>query len=178
MGMIDAEPEYDVAGKTYKEVMEQLFDAPLEETIPAKLRLDAADSPVEPLRYIGMLADEPIDTKKASMLDLMADCMARTLVYKEGERDMLLQRHDLTFTYPEDRKETVTAIMVDYGIPGGDSSMARTVSLPAAIGVRMILEGKITLRGVQIPILPDIYVPVLDELETLGITFEETRAPA
>ncbi|MGB5163237.1 MAG: saccharopine dehydrogenase C-terminal domain-containing protein, partial [Thermoanaerobaculia bacterium] len=57
-----------------------------------------------------------------------------------------------------------------------DSSMARTVSLPAAIGARMILEGKITIRGVQIPILPDIYVPILDELETLGIGFEETRA--
>ncbi len=176
LGLIDAEPEYEVAGLTYKGLMEQIFGAPLEETIPAKLGIDAADSPLEPLRYIGMLSDKPIDAEKASMLDLMADCMAKTLVYKEGERDMLLQRHDLTFTYPEDRKECVTAIMVDYGIPGGDSSMARTVSLPAAIGARMILEGKITIRGVQIPILPDIYVPILDELETLGIGFEETRA--
>jgi len=176
LGLIDAEPEYEVAGLTYKGLMEQIFGAPLEETIPAKLGIDAADSPLEPLRYIGMLSDKPIDAEKASMLDLMADCMAKTLVYKEGERDMLLQRHDLTFTYPEDRKECVTAIMVDYGIPGGDSSMARTVSLPAAIAARMILEGKITIRGVQIPILPDIYVPILDELEALGISFEETRA--
>jgi hypothetical protein len=176
LGLIDAKPEYEVAGKTYKGLLEQLFGAPLEETIPAKLGVESSDSPVEPLRYIGMLTDKPIAADKASMLDLMADCMARTLVYKEGERDMLLQRHDLTFTYPEDRKECVTAIMVDYGIPGGDSSMARTVSLPAAIGARMILEGTITIRGVQIPILPDIYLPILDELETLGIGFEETRA--
>ena len=51
--------------------------------------------------------------------------------------------------------------------------MARTVGLPAAIGVRMILDGKITLTGVQIPVLPEIYNPVLDELERLGIAFEE-----
>jgi len=178
LGLIDAEPEYEVAGLTYKGLMEQVFGSPVEDTIPAKLGVESADSPVEPLRSIGMLSDQPIETEKSSMLDLMADRMAKTLAYKEGERDMLLQRHDLTFTYPEDRKECVTAIMVDYGIPGGDSSMARTVSLPAAIGARMILEGKITIRGVQIPILPDIYVPVLDELETLGIGFEETRAPA
>jgi len=175
LGLIEAEPEYEVAGLTYKGQMERLFGAPLEETIPSKLGVDPADSPIEALRYIGMLADEPIDAEKASMLDLMADCMARTLVYKEGERDMLLQRHDLTFTYPDERRDRVTAVMVDYGIPGGDSSMARTVSLPAAIGARMILEGKIRIRGVQIPIIPNIYEPVLDELEALGISFEETR---
>jgi len=73
------------------------------------------------------------------------------------------------------RKERITAIMVDYGIPGGDSSMARTVSLPAAIGTRMLLEGKIQLRGVQIPVVADIYDPVLEELERMGIGFTETR---
>ena len=175
LGLIDNEPEYEVAGLSYKGLMEQLFDAPLEETVPAKLGINPADAPTEALRYIGMLSDEPIDAERASMLDLMADCMAKTLVYKEDERDMLLQRHDLTFTYPDDRREQVTAIMIDYGIPGGDSSMARTVSLPAAIAARMILDGTIQIRGVQIPIIPGIYVPVLDELETLGIGFEETR---
>ena len=122
-----------------------------------------------------MLADEPIPGERASLMDLMADRMARTLVYRPGERDMLLQRHDLTFEYPEGQRECVTAIMVDYGISGGDSSMARTVSLPAAIGARMILEGRVRLRGVQIPVIPDIYEPVLAELETLGIAFEESR---
>ena len=65
--------------------------------------------------------------------------------------------------------------MVDYGIPNGDSSMARTVSLPAAIGTRMLLEDKIRLRGVQIPIVADIYDPVLEELEKMRIGFTETR---
>ncbi|MCK4311912.1 MAG: saccharopine dehydrogenase, partial [Candidatus Cloacimonetes bacterium] len=63
--------------------------------------------------------------------------------------------------------------MIDYGIPNGDTSMARTVSLPAAIGVRMILEGKITVKGVHMPILPDIYNPILQELETLDIKVVE-----
>jgi hypothetical protein len=52
--------------------------------------------------------------------------------------------------------------------------MSRTVSLPAAIGARMILEGKITDRGVLIPVEPSIYDPVLQELEAgAGITFNE-----
>jgi len=90
---------------------------------------------------------------------------------------MLLMRHDLDFDYEDGaREERITAIMVDYGIPRGDSSMARTVSLPAAIGVRMLLQGKIPQRGVHIPLEPGIYQPVLAELDKLGISFTETRS--
>jgi saccharopine dehydrogenase-like NADP-dependent oxidoreductase len=63
--------------------------------------------------------------------------------------------------------------MVDYGIPNGDSSMSRTVSLPAAIGVDMILTGRIQERGVLRPVTPGIYNPVLDELASLAISCQE-----
>ena len=65
--------------------------------------------------------------------------------------------------------------MVAFGIPEGDSAMARTVSLPAAIGVRRILEGEITATGVLRPVTPEIYEPILDELTELGIECRETR---
>ena len=52
--------------------------------------------------------------------------------------------------------------------------MARTVGFPTAIGARLILDGAIADKGVQIPITPAIYEPVLDELEALGIAFSET----
>jgi hypothetical protein len=52
--------------------------------------------------------------------------------------------------------------------------MARTVGLPAAIAVRLILRGAIDLTGVQVPVVPQIYGPVLAELEQLGISFVET----
>jgi saccharopine dehydrogenase (NADP+, L-glutamate forming) len=51
--------------------------------------------------------------------------------------------------------------------------MSRTVGLPAAIGVRLILQGKINLTGVRTPVVPEIYEPVLEELEQLGIQFTE-----
>ena len=40
----------------------------------------------------------------------------------------------------------------------------------------MVLEGKIKIRGVQIPIEQDIYDPVLAELEKMNIRFTETRS--
>jgi saccharopine dehydrogenase (NADP+, L-glutamate forming) len=62
---------------------------------------------------------------------------------------------------------------VDYGIPDGDTSVARTVALPAAIAVKMILKKEINMTGVHIPVIPEIYNPILDELEEMGIKFEE-----
>jgi saccharopine dehydrogenase-like NADP-dependent oxidoreductase len=175
LGLIEASPEHDTEGLTCGKFVEKLLGGPAETTIPKRLGVAPADSPVEALRYIGLLSDEPIAAKRISTLDLMAERMAQTLVYAPSERDMLLMRHDLTFAYETGKRERITAIMVDYGIAGGDSSMARTVSLPAAIGVRMILEGKIPSRGVRIPITPNIYEPILAELSNMGIGFTETR---
>jgi saccharopine dehydrogenase-like NADP-dependent oxidoreductase len=67
--------------------------------------------------------------------------------------------------------------MVDFGIPNGDSSMARTVSLPAAIATEMICKGKLELKGVRIPVDPAIYEPVLARLAEMNIVCKETRRP-
>ena len=63
--------------------------------------------------------------------------------------------------------------MVDYGMPATDTAISRTVALPAAIGTELILQGKINLSGVHIPVLPEIYNPILDHLESLNIKMEE-----
>jgi glutamine amidotransferase-like uncharacterized protein len=55
--------------------------------------------------------------------------------------------------------------------------MARTVSLPAAIAVKLMNLGQIKLTGVHIPTLPEIYEPVLDELEKMNIKFIDTYKP-
>ena len=99
--------------------------------------------------------------------------MLHKMPFRPGERDLLIMRHEFLAEYG-DRAERITSTLVDFGIPHGDSSMARTVGLPAAIGVKLILNGVINLTGVQIPVVPEIYEPVLDELEPLGIKFVET----
>ncbi len=177
LGLLEQEPAQDLEGKSYRQLMEARFGAPLEETIPAKLGVDQAASPLDALSAIHMTSDDAIRVPKSgtAMVDLMADRMAEDLAYKDGERDMLVMRHDIDFAYEGGKKSRVTAVMVDFGIPNGDSSMARTVSLPAAIGARMILEDKITARGVHLPIAKNIYPPVLKELAALGITFTETK---
>ncbi len=126
------------------------------------------------LAWLGLFDDEPLPIQHGGPIDVMTAQMLRKMSYAEGERDMLVMKHEFVIAYP-DRTEEVTSTMLDFGIPHGDTSMARTVGLPAAIATRMILEGKITRKGVLIPVSPDIYEPVMAELQELGIGFTENR---
>ncbi len=85
---------------------------------------------------------------------------------------MIILHHEFLAEYP-DKKEKITSTLIDFGIPNGDSSMSRTVGLPAAIGANMILHGEIKETGVHIPVKQEIYTPILNELEKLGIIFKE-----
>jgi len=90
----------------------------------------------------------------------------------KADVDMIVMHHEFIAEYPS-KKEYITSTLLDFGILGGDTSVARTVSLPAAIAVKLILNKKIKLTGVQIPVLPELYNPILDELEEMGIKFTE-----
>jgi saccharopine dehydrogenase (NADP+, L-glutamate forming) len=51
------------------------------------------------------------------------------------------------------------------------------VGLPLAVATKLLLTGQIKLRGVQIPTIPDLYIPILEELGSLGIQFAERNGP-
>jgi len=51
--------------------------------------------------------------------------------------------------------------------------MAKTVGMTAAISARLIIDGKISQRGVLAPITKEIYEPCLAELEKYGVIMVE-----
>ena len=92
-------------------------------------------------------------------------------LFRRHSRNPIL--HQGNWPYQVNSVFNPAATMVDFGVPGGDSSMARTVSLPAAIATRLVLAGEIDRKGVLAPVTPDIYRPVLAELESLDIVCKE-----
>ena len=125
------------------------------------------------LEWLGLFSEEPLPMDYGAPLDILTVRMQQKMPYEEDERDMLVMHHEFVAEYA-DRSESITSTMIDYGIPSGDSSMSRTVGLPAAIASRLILEGKIARKGVVVPVTAEIYEPVLAELGKMGITLEET----
>ena len=94
--------------------------------------------------------------------------------YQPHEKDMAMIHDDIIVDF-NGKREKWSSTMVVTGIPGGYSAMARSVSLPVAIATRLILEGRITIRGSVLPIYPEIYNPILEELDEFGIKFSHQK---
>jgi saccharopine dehydrogenase-like NADP-dependent oxidoreductase len=150
-------------GKTFADLTARL--AGIDGTDGLKGKLAAG------LEWLGLLGSDPLPGPKAPV-DILTARMLEKMSYGRGERDMLVLQHTFVAEFA-DRTEHITSTMIDFGIPGGDSSMNRTVGLPAAVGVRFILEGRFTQPGVIVPVTESFYEPALEELERLGIHFED-----
>lgn len=162
--------------KTFRQIMAELIEkeetSDLKTDLATRLNIAPNSGVMMALEWLGLLDAAPIP-EKTTLLDVLADQMLEKMLYQERERDMVILVHEFEVDYP-DHEETISATLIDFGDPDGETAMARTVGLPAAVGARMILEGEINVIGVQIPVLPEIYAPILDELHRLGISFEES----
>jgi saccharopine dehydrogenase (NADP+, L-glutamate forming) len=178
LGLVDDTPVENLESKSYKEMIAYLAGANESEDVIRKTAEKIGhprDSEImKRLEWLGLFSDEKVP-KYNNCLDVLSHCMQEKLIYKPGEKDMLLMRHKFVVENIDGSQDLITSTLIDFGIPNGDSSMARTVSLPLAIGVRLIAEGKIGLTGVQISNKKEIYEPVLKELEELNIKMEEKR---
>ena len=176
LGLLDEE-ERDLRGPTWAGFMRELIgdgSEDLKRDLAAHLELAEDAEVLKRFEWLGLLSDEPLPLERGSALDLLAAKLLEKLQYEEGERDMIVLQHEFVASYPN-RKEKITSTLIDFGVPGGDTSMGRTLGLPAAIGTKLILQGEIGLQGVQTPVVPEIYRPVLAELEEQGIEFQERR---
>lgn len=128
----------------------------------------------ERLTWLGLFDDEleKVSTKQISAMDYLVSRMIKTMSFAENERDMILLHHDFLFT-KNGAAYRWESTLTEFGIPGGASAMAQTVAFPAAIAARYILEDTINLTGVHLPVLPEIYNPVLEELQHQGMVFSE-----
>lgn len=182
LGLIDEE-EKELEGLTYGAYIAGLVKSSggssLREDLAARLGIEPDSDVIQRMEWLGLLSDEPLPVTKGSSVDIMAALLAEKMRYEEGERDMIILHDEFIAEYLEPRKhrEKIISTLVDYGIPKGDSAMARTVSLPAAIAARFILEGKISESGVRIPVTPQFYGPVMEELCRLGVHFSESCTP-
>ncbi len=178
LGYLDDTEREELKDKTFAEVTASLLNEnsveDLKLKLAAKLKIDADSKIIQRMEWLGLLGNEKANASPPTYLDILANRMLEKMPYKEGERDMILLQHDFIAEYPNGKKEHICSLLIDYGVSNGDSSMSRTVSLPAAIATKLIVDDKINLTGVHIPNMPEIYEPVLKELEEMDIKFKDT----
>ncbi len=122
--------------------------------------------------YLGLFDRLPVPEGARSSADVLQHLLETRLAMQPDDKDMIVMQHEIGYMRGgqlTQRKSTLVA-------KGEDSlhtAMAKTVGLPLGIAAKLLLEGKVKLSGVHIPILPELYIPVLKELEKEGIVFKE-----
>jgi saccharopine dehydrogenase-like NADP-dependent oxidoreductase len=107
--------------------------------------------------------------------DILQSALEHTWSLSPYDKDMVVMVHQLIYAAPSGRgRKTVESSLVFIGKDSEHTAMATTVGLPVAMVTRMILNGGIKKRGVLMPVYPEIYNPILAELEHYGIKFKET----
>ncbi len=127
---------------------------------------------IQGMEWLGFFENQALPMKKGSPLDILVKMMEKKLFYKKGERDMVVLQHRVEAEYSDKNSHEIISTLVEFSIPDGDTAMSRTVGLPLAIAAKNILNGSIQSKGVQIPVKPEIYQPILKELKKSGIEFE------
>ena len=177
LGLFDVTPIEWPAGSTHADLTFRRVGGSSRsaESLAQFLGRDRESPAIVRLEWAGFFSDEPLPARTASPLDLFVAKLEKLLRYEPGERDMVILQHHLEATFSDGHREELGGGIVAFGQPGGDSAMSRLVALPAAIAAAMILDGKLEGSGVMIPTVPEVFVPVLNELAELGIEVTERR---
>lgn len=175
LGMLDDKVS-DYRGRTYSDFLAGragLENSQIKNKLAGRLQLPLNSQAFKAFEFLGFFSDEKMNYDITTPFEITSDRMIKLMPLSENERDMVVMQHIFLASWPEGKKEVIKSSLLDFGSPATNTSIARTVSLPAAIAVKMILEKRLRLTGIHRPVVPEIYNHVLEELKTLGIELKE-----
>jgi saccharopine dehydrogenase (NADP+, L-glutamate forming) len=148
----------------------------VEDKLAAYLNIERYGEIMQKLEWLGIFSDEKINLKQATPAQILQKLLEKKWALGPEDKDMIVMQHH--FEYELNGKRH--GIQSSFALIGEDTTrtaMALTVGLPAAIATKLLLTGKITRTGVSTPVTPDLYEPILKELEEYGIQFIEENIP-
>ena len=141
------------------------------------LKIDQDDIVWDKLAELDIFSStKMVGLKNATPAQILEKILRDSWTLKENDKDMIVMQH--LFGYElNGKKHQIESSMVCIGDNQTYTAMAKTVGLPVAIATLKILNGEIKTPGVQMPILKEVYEPILKELEENGIVFHEKTVP-
>ncbi len=137
------------------------------------LNLDLEGGEMYKIKWLGLFDEDLVGIEKGSPAQILEHILKKKWTIQPSDKDMIVMWHKFDFEKGSEN-QSVDAYLVVIGEDDQYTAMSKTVGLPLGIAAVKFLEGEIKSHGVQIPIIPEIYNPILLELETQGIKVMET----
>jgi saccharopine dehydrogenase (NAD+, L-glutamate forming) len=139
------------------------------------LKIDQDDLIWKKLKEIDIFNSKKyLEIKNATPAQALQKILIEKWALAKEDRDMIVMYHK--FGYELNGKNyQIDSSMVTVGEDQTYTAMSKTVGLPVAIAALKILNKTITTPGVLRPIDKEVYRPILKELETYGVEFNEQK---
>ncbi|MCB0568397.1 MAG: saccharopine dehydrogenase NADP-binding domain-containing protein [Phaeodactylibacter sp.] len=178
IGLTDG--SYPILGSsqlTYHELMEaylnpDLSSGSVKERIANFIKREPDSEVMKKLEWLGLFSKKKIRLKNATPAHILEHLLLDKWKLRQQDKDMIIMQHEFEYKL-EGRKHQQTSTLVMKGEDADNTAMSRLVGLPLGIFVKEVMEGKINRAGVNIPVMPEFYEPVLEELKAFGVVFRE-----
>lgn len=166
----------NVSNMTHRQFINSFLSYNPHDSIELKLahylKLDLDGEIMFKLKWLGMFDDEPVGLKTGTPAEILEHILRKKWTLQPSDKDMIVMWHKFNFV-DKGKPRQIESSMVAVGDDEVNTAMSKTVGLPLAISAKLILNGKIALSGIHVPIEKEIYEPVLKELREAGLTFNE-----
>lgn len=148
-------------------------DSP-EEGVCSTLGISPNDGSIQRLRWSGLFSKEVVGLTHGTPAMVLEHILNKRWKLVPGDKDLIVMWHRFGYSLNGSSRSLVSHLTVA-GQDETQTGMAKTVGLPLGIAAKLLLQGKLSQRGVVIPVHPEIYQPVMSELDSLGISFVESE---
>jgi saccharopine dehydrogenase-like NADP-dependent oxidoreductase len=137
------------------------------------ITLNLSEADKKRLEFLGLNDNATLLNKgMISAADGLQFVLEKKLLLSPTDKDMIVMQHEIEYELAGQKHQIISSLVV-YGKDSVHTAMAKTVGLPLGIAAKLILNGSINLSGIHLPIIKEIYEPVLKELAANGILFDE-----
>ncbi len=178
IGLTDATfPIVDSDQLTYHDLMEAFLGisqhtGSVKDRVAKMIETEPDGEIMKKLEWLGLFSKRRIKLKNATPSLILENLLLEKWALGPQEKDMVIMQH--VFEYELNRKKKkLTSTLIMKGNNGSDTAMSKLVGLPLGIFVKLLLLGKISTTGVNIPTMPEVYEPVMQELAEYGVQFIE-----
>jgi saccharopine dehydrogenase (NADP+, L-glutamate forming) len=162
-------------GSTYRQFLNTFLPWSAQFSVEEKLAevIPDLDFPTfEKLQWLRLFESVPLPITEGSPAQLLQAILEAHWSLQPADCDLIVMQHQFEIQTQTGIKKVISSL-VEVGQDAVYTAMAKTVGLPLAIAVDLFLKGKISMRGLQLPVVPELYLPILEALEQEGIRFEE-----
>lgn len=161
---------------THRDFMNSFLNHHPQHTVEEKIANQFGLSPSGPemrrLKWSTLFDESLVGLTEGTPAQILERILNKKWKLHPQDQDMIVMWH--RFKYRKDSKEhEIQATLVAKGEDSVRTAMAKTVGLPLGVAAKLLLEGKISARGVVIPVTKEFYEPILLELKGLGVELNE-----